>query len=65
MDGACGMYGGEERCFQNFDGDTERKRPLGRPKCRWEDINRLDLKKRIDVVDWIDLAWFPDKWRAH
>jgi len=30
MDAACGMHGGEERCVQDFGGDVERKRSLGR-----------------------------------
>jgi hypothetical protein len=30
----CSMYGGEERCIQE---KLEERRPLGRPRCRWED----------------------------
>jgi hypothetical protein len=43
---------------------SERKRPLGKLRRRWEDNNRLDIKKRIEVMYWIDLAWDPDKWLA-
>jgi len=36
---------------------SKRKRPLGRPKCRWEDNIKMDLQ---DVgcggMDWIELA---------
>jgi hypothetical protein len=36
MGGACGTYGGRERCAQGVGGKPEEKRPLGRPRCRWE-----------------------------
>jgi hypothetical protein len=36
---------------------TEGKRPLGRPRRRWEDNIRKDLKERgWEVVDWMHLA---------
>jgi len=34
MGGACNVYGGEERRIQVFGGETEVKRPLGRPGHR-------------------------------
>jgi len=38
MDGACSMYVGKERCRHGFlVGKPEGKRPLGRPRSRWED----------------------------
>jgi hypothetical protein len=39
MGGACGMYRGQERCIQGFGGGgaPDGKRPLGRPRHRWED----------------------------
>jgi hypothetical protein len=41
------------------------KRPLERPRCRWEDIIRHDLKEtRCEVVDWIHLAQDKDQWWA-
>jgi len=43
----------------------ERKRILGRPKHRWEDNIRMDLKKTgREGVDWIHLAQDRDQWRA-
>ena len=40
----------------------EVKRPLGRPKQRWEDNIKMDLQKVIwGVMDWIDLAQDTDK----
>jgi hypothetical protein len=35
----------------------EEKRPLGRPRRRWEDIIKMDLREiGIDGVNWIRLA---------
>jgi hypothetical protein len=46
-------------------GKPERKRILGRPKHRWEDNIRMDLKKTgREGVDWIHLAQDRDRWRA-
>jgi hypothetical protein len=43
----------------------ERKRPLGRPRRRWEDNIRMDLIEiDCEVVDWIHLAQARDKWPA-
>jgi hypothetical protein len=42
----------------------EGKRPLGRPRCRWEDSIRLDLREIVwENVDWIHLAHSGDQWR--
>ena len=32
------------------------KRPLGRPRLRWEDNIKMDLKEMECVVEWIDLV---------
>jgi hypothetical protein len=38
-------------------GRPEGKRPLGRPRCRWENNIKLDLRKiGIDGANWIQLA---------
>jgi len=34
----------EKRCIQNMVGTPEGKRPLGRARCRWEDIIKMDFK---------------------
>jgi hypothetical protein len=45
-------------------GKPEGKRPLGRPRRRWEDI-RIDLREiGWGGMDWIDLAQDRDQWRA-
>jgi hypothetical protein len=43
MGRTCGTYGGEERCMQGFYGKLEGKRPLERPRRRWEDNIKIDL----------------------
>ena len=44
-------------------GKPEGKRPLGRPKHRWEDNIKLDLREvGYDPGDWIALAEDRDQW---
>jgi hypothetical protein len=38
-------YGGEERCVQGLVGKPEGKRPLGRPRRKWEGNIKMDLQK--------------------
>jgi hypothetical protein len=46
-------------------GRPKRKRPLGRPRCRWEDNIKLDLRELgIDGVNWIWLAQDRVHWWA-
>jgi hypothetical protein len=46
-------------------GTPERKRPLGRPRRRWVDNIKMDLRETgWDGVDWIDMAHVRDQWRA-
>jgi hypothetical protein len=46
-------------------GKPEGKRPLGRPRRRWEDRIRMDLREiGLGSVDWIRLAKDRDRWRA-
>ena len=43
----------------------ERKRPLGRPRRRWEDNMKMDLQEVGGVCeDWMELAEDRDRWRA-
>jgi hypothetical protein len=43
----------------------EGKRPLGRPRRKWEDRIRMNLREiGLGVVDWIRLAQDRDRWRA-
>jgi hypothetical protein len=46
-------------------GTPEGKRPLGRPRCRWENNIRTDLRELgWEVVDWMHLYQDRHQWRA-
>ena len=46
-------------------GKPEGKRPPGRPRCRWEDNIRMDLREvGCGCVDWMELAQDRDRWPA-
>jgi hypothetical protein len=43
----------------------EGKRPLGKPRCRWEDNIKMNLRDTgFGIVDWIYMARDRDRWRA-
>jgi hypothetical protein len=45
--------------------EREVKRPLRRPRRRWEDNIRMDVGEiEWGGMDWIDLAQDRDQWRA-
>jgi hypothetical protein len=54
------------KVYKVLVGKPEGKRPLGRPRRRWEDEIRMDLREiGLGVcVDWIRLAQDRDRWRA-
>ena len=46
-------------------GKPEEKRPLGRPRRRWEDNINIDLQEvGWEGMDWIELVQDRDRWRA-
>jgi hypothetical protein len=46
-------------------GNPEGKRPLGRPRRRWEDNIKIDLQEvGVGCGDWIESAEDRDRWRA-
>jgi hypothetical protein len=46
-------------------GRTEGKRPLGRPRRKWEDNIKMNLREiGIDGANWIQLAQDRVQWRA-
>ena len=46
-------------------GKPEGKRPLGRPRRRWEDNIKMDLQEvGRGCGDWMGLAQDRDRWRA-
>ena len=43
----------------------EGKRPLGRPRHRWEDYIKMDIQEvGCGGMDWMELAQDTDRWRA-
>jgi hypothetical protein len=45
-------------------GKPEGKKPLGRPRRRWEDNIKMDLQEvGCGGMDWIELAQDRDRWR--
>jgi hypothetical protein len=59
------MNGGEEDEYMTLMGKPEGKRPLGRPRRRWVNNIKMDLREiGWDRVDWIDLAQDRDQWRV-
>ena len=57
---------GERRgVYRGLEGKPEGKRPLGRPRLRWEDNNKIDLQKVVcGGMDWIELAQDMNRWWA-
>jgi len=45
IDGACGMRGGGRREYRVLVEETDRRRPLGRPRRRWEDNTKMDFQE--------------------
>jgi len=46
-------------------GETERKRPLGRPRCRWVDNITIDVQEvGFGYMDWTGLARDRECWRT-
>jgi hypothetical protein len=46
-------------------GKPEGKTPLGRPRCRWEDSIKVDLREiGIDGANWFRVAQDRVQWRA-
>jgi hypothetical protein len=57
--------GEERKVYKVLLGKPEGKRPLGRPRRRWEDGIRMDLWEiGFGSVDWIRLAQDRDRWQA-
>jgi len=66
MGRTCGSYGGEDRGVHRvLVGKPEGKRPLGRPRRRWEHNIKMDLQEvGGGRGDWMELAQDKDRWRA-
>jgi hypothetical protein len=64
--GECRTQGEICNAYKILVGEPEGKRALGRPKRRWEDNIRMDLREIgfEGVEDWNHLAQDRDQWRA-
>ena len=59
------FWGKGKVCTRVLVGKPEGKRPLGRPRRRWDDDIKMDLHEvECGGVDWIELAQDRDRWRA-
>ena len=55
----------ERSAFKNLTGKPTGKKPLGRPRRRWEDNIRMDLEEiGINAGNWVDSAEDRNYWRA-
>jgi hypothetical protein len=54
------------KVYRVLVGKPEGKRPLGRPRRRWEDWIKVDLREIVwgGYVEWIHLAQDRDRWWA-
>jgi len=56
MGGACSRYGVERRgAYGILVGKPEGKRPLGRPRCRWQNV-KVSLRE-VEWGEWTGLIW--------
>jgi hypothetical protein len=57
--------GAKRNAYRILVGKPEGKRPLRRPRHRWEDNITMDLREiGWGGMDWVDLARHRDQWRA-
>jgi hypothetical protein len=53
------------RFLRSLVGRPEGRRPLGRPRHRWEENIKMDLREiELGDVDWSHLAQDRDRWQA-
>jgi hypothetical protein len=56
---------GRKNAYRILVEKPEGKRPLRRPRCRWVDNIKRELREiGWDGMDWINLAQDRDQWRA-
>ena len=57
--------GDSKGAYRVLVGKTKGKRPLGRPRSRWDDNIKMDLREvGCGVMDWKELAQDGDRWRT-
>ena len=66
MGRTCARTEQSRNAYRGLMGRLEGKRSLGRPRRRWEDNIKMDLKDvGCDPGDWIALAEDRDQWRTY
>ena len=64
MGRACSQNEGRN-AFKILTGKPTGKRPLGRPRLRWEDNIRMNLEEiGINAGNWVDSSQDRDYWRS-
>jgi hypothetical protein len=59
------VWGEDRGVYRVLVGKPEGKRPLGRPRRRWEDNIEMDLREvECGGMEWIELALDRYTWRA-
>jgi hypothetical protein len=59
------QMGMERNAYRMFVGKPEEKAPLGRPRYRWVDNIKMDLRDiEVDGIGWTDLVQDRAKWEA-
>jgi hypothetical protein len=59
------VWGDGKGVYRVLVGKPEGKRPLGRPRQKWEDNIKMDLQEvRGASIKWIQLAYDRDRWWA-
>ena len=65
MGGNVALLGEERGVYRALMGKPEGRRPLMRPRHRWEDNIKINLQEvRCGCKDWIELVQDRDRWRA-
>ena len=63
--GHVGRMGERRSVYRVLVGESEEKRPLGRPRRRWEDNIKMDLQELgRGCMDWVEVAQDKDRWRS-
>jgi hypothetical protein len=63
--GHAARMGAKGAAYRILVGNPEGTRPLGRPRRRWVDNIKMEVRETgFGGVDWIDLAQYRDHWRA-